>query len=200
MSNIITVKEAQDFMGVASGTDTTLITNMISYATSMVESYIDNAVDEVTITGEALTFDISSFDLEPEVLIDVRGYAQAAFTRYTPVSSATVKDGDDELTEGEDYDIEAKQGAVYFYTQVSDYAKNLTIDYTAGYSADSLPGDLKYALLDIISVLYKNHGAVKGARDIKSKTVGKLGVTYENNKVNLNDYNKTLSKYRLVRI
>jgi len=196
--SIVTVTEAEQFLGVASGTDTTIITSFIDYSQALIENYTDANFDSEAVTGEVLNFGGSNYDLSPQELIDLRGYDLVAFTRYSPISEITLYNGDTELTVDTEYKFNTKNGAIYLYTAVSDYAQNFTIDYTYGY--ETYPSDLKFVMLDMIAKMYANHGTTKSEGDISSKKLGSFSVSYSSQKVTTDDYNVVLDKYKVINI
>ena len=121
-----------------------------------------------------------------------------AFTRYSPISEITLYNGDTELTVDTEYKFNTKNGAIYLYTAVSDYAQNFTIDYTYGY--ETYPSDLKFVMLDMIAKMYANHGTTKSEGDISSKKLGSFSVSYSSQKVTTDDYNVVLDKYKVINI
>jgi len=196
--SIVNVTEAEQFLGVASGTDTTIITSFIDYSQALIENYTDANFDSEAVTGEVLNFGGSNYDLSPQELIDLRGYDLVAFTRYSPISEITLYNGDTELTVDTEYKFNTKNGAIYLYTAVSDYAQNFTIDYTYGY--ETYPSDLKFVMLDMIAKMYANHGTTKSEGDISSKKLGSFSVSYSSQKVTTDDYNVVLDKYKVINI
>ena len=60
--SIVTVTEAEQFLGVASGTDTTIITSFIDYSQALIENYTDANFDSEAVTGEVLNFGGSNYD------------------------------------------------------------------------------------------------------------------------------------------
>lgn len=195
---IVSISEAEQFLGVASGTDTTLITSYIEYSQALVENYTGNKFEEESIEGEVLKFGISRFDLAQQEIIDTAGYDLIAFTRYTPISDVTVYNGDETLIVNTDYKLDTDIGKVEFYTAISDYADNITIDYTAGYA--TVPGDVKFAVLEMVSNLYAGYGTTKGEGDVESKKLGEFSVKYASKKVDVTNYSIVLDKYKIINV
>lgn len=199
--SIVSIAETESYLGVASGTDTTLLTSLIEYSQALIEEYTDNKFSSTEVEGEVLEFGYSRFDQAPENLIDAGEGLLVAYTRYSPISDVVVYDGDEILTADTDYKLNLKTGKIQFYSAVSDYADNLTVDYTYGYSEANVPKALKMIALEIVSRLYKNHGAKKGDKSVKSKSVGDFSVTYDDMKsVNISEYSSILNRYRVVNI
>lgn len=193
--SILTVSEAQSYLGVATGSDVALISGLINYAQASMERYIGNKIAETSITGEVLNGVVSGFDEdEIEGLSIEEGLPLVMRTQYSPVSTVTIKE-DTETVDSDDYDIDTDTGVITFYRNVDSSKNNLTIDYKAGFA--SVPEELKYVALEVVKSMYQENGAKKGEGKISAKRIGEFSVNYAKTKI-LDDYKDVLNSYKRI--
>ena len=130
----VTLVEAKDFCKIDIGTDDSLITSLITTARLMCEAYTGVGFVE----HQAVT-----------VLLNENG---GMYIPYGPtgVINSVVDSTGATLILDTDYEISGNQ----FKRIVTAFTKEITIDYTTGYS--TLPDVLKTALLNQIYYLYDN--------------------------------------------
>jgi len=193
--SIITVSEAQTYLGVATGSDVALISGLINFAQASVERYLDNKLSETSITGEILLGNVSGFDEdEIEGLSIEEGLPIVMRTKYSPISTVTIKE-DGETVDDDDYDFDADTGIIQFYRAVSTDKNKLTIDYKGGYS--TAPDDLKYVVLEVVKKMYQDNGASKGEGQVSNKRIGEFSVSFAKTG-GLSDHKSVLNSYRRI--
>ncbi|HOU26519.1 MAG TPA: head-tail connector protein [Paludibacteraceae bacterium] len=191
---MISLSEAKAFMGVTSSTDDTLIGTLIDYAEGLIENYIDNKIDQVSISNEILEI-VDRFDLQYIPSFDLAPKYKYARTLYYPIASLSITQDGTTLTSGTDYTYEANTGVITFYTNVSDYQQGLKANYTAGYS--TCPNDIKLVALELTKALYQNAGATaKGYGSVSNKKIGDFSVSYKSTNVDITAWSGVLDKYR----
>lgn len=203
---MVTLAEAKTFMRVTTSADDALITSLIDYISTAVETYTGRIFRQTTVTEEVLTFDYSSFDLQYRPSFDLAGIRRIAFLKNYPITEITSLTHDGTaLTVDDDYILDPSTGAVAFYTSVGDAKNSLLVTYTAGYATADVPADLKMIVLQGIKELYQSSGAVSaGVTAVDSKKIGDFSVSYATGSESINSYlsmnELILKKYRVVNI
>lgn len=207
---MITYDDAKTWLGLEDDSDQALIENfLVPYVEESIETYIDNKINQTTISGEVLSINQTTNDLQRNPSLDLRGRELTVNTRYYPILSITslINDGS-VLIEDQDYTYEPTLGRIIFYRGISDCKDKLTITYSAGYS--TCPSDLKMVALELVKWMYQQHGASKGEGDIQSKRLREFSVTYRDNTrgqttggsllTRINEFDYILDKYKNIGI
>lgn len=193
---MISVAEAKAYMGITSTTDDTLIGTLIDYSEGLIENYVDNKIDQVSITNEVLDI-VDKFDLQYVPSFDLAPNYTYARTMYYPITSLSITSDGTTLVSGTDYTYESDTGVITFYTSVSDYQQALKATYTAGYA--TCPSDIKLVALEIIKAMFQNAGtAFKGYGKVSSKKIGDFSVSYGSVSIDITTWGHVLDKYKSV--
>lgn len=192
---IVTLTEVQEYLGITSGQDEALLESFIKYATAKIETYTDRIIVPKAIEEYP---DPDNFkDLEDEPMLSLAEGMQYLVTNNAPVSGLKMySDAEGTEIDSSSYRAELETGIIALEGVSKDDVYKIT--YTAGYG--TMPDDLKDVALQMITEMYKNHGATKGKLDISSKRLGNYAVTYAKAKVNAGDYSEVLDKYKKVNI
>lgn len=200
MEELLSLETIKEYIGVTSDTDDDLLEMLRDLAIGEVEAYCDREFDQQTISGEVLSTDNSNFDRLPIKPFDLSGVQLTAQTAQSPVvaSGETITYQGRELVLDSDYKMDYENGIIYFYTGVSSYERTLLINYTYGYTDDTIPGALKSVFLELIANKYREHGATKGEGQVQSKQLGNFSVTYRDIRSNTDYYKGILNKFRMI--
>lgn len=198
---MITLQEAKDYLGITDSASDSILNTLIGLSESQIEGYIDNKINPAYISGEAIVFDSSEFDLQPQVHLDLAEIPLEITLKYYPVISGVqlVTNDGDVLVEDEDYRLEASNGVITLLNYANgDVLDNLRASYWAGYNV--CPEDLKYVALELVKDKFQRSGNVKrGKGSVKSKSIGNFSVTYQTASV-MDDNKDILDGYKSVAI
>jgi hypothetical protein len=172
MSDLVTLAEYKNYTGITSTNLDTEVKALIPKISAFVKSYCDRTfVDHFddckteVFTGGNPYFLVKEFPINS---VDSVEWSQDFGKTYTT------------LVEFTDYtvDLEYDRIAVINKTEFPKYTNGYRVSYTGGY--ESLPEDLKLAVLDLIEYYLKNDMAIKSQRAVGSNTVQVEYVTTTN--------------------
>lgn len=180
---IATIEEVKTRLSITGSGDDAVLTQVVEEIDQAIKTYLDRnieslAYDEYVDTSEGLN-------------------REKYFTKDFPIDdgSVTITDNGTEWVEGTNYDVDYINGIIFFHTLPSIGFKELRVQYTAGYSAEAMPKDLKMAVINASCTLYNN----RKQTGIKSESLGDYSVTYlDSNSTDglLGDISNILDKYR----
>ena len=152
-NEIFTLQEVKDYLKVDDSTEDTLITTLLQSARQAAERYLNQALITQTITEKLDRLQLSTIYLSVSPVISVSSfqYADSQNTTQTFNSSNYIVDT---------FEKPARLSLAYSKTWPTLYGNinDVTITYTAGYGSDasSVPGQIKQAILLMITDAYDN--------------------------------------------
>jgi hypothetical protein len=161
-ANLITKAEYKAHVGITSTTDDAIIDSLIPKVSELVKSYckqsfVDN-IDEplVEIFDGGVEFSLSQFPLVGSPLVELSVDYGKTFTT---------------LTEYTDYVVLTKSGYIKSTSALgfTDYLNGYRVTYAAGY--ETLPLDLKMAVLDLVTFYRRNDSAIHSPKAPGTNTV-----------------------------
>jgi len=180
---IATITEIKTRLNITGSGDDAVLTQVLEQIDQAIKTYLDRnvesiAYDEYVDTSEGL-------------------HRDRYFTKDFPIDedSVTVTNNETEWVEGTNYDVDYINGIIYFHTLPSIGFKELRVQYTAGYSAEAMPKDIKMAVINASCTLFNN----RKQTGVKSESLGDYSVTYaDSNSTDglLDDVSNILDKYR----
>ena len=151
-ANLVTLAEYKAYAGIASTNQDTQISAIIPVASQIVKSFCRRTfVDYVNERKEE---------------VYSGGWSKLYLKEYPILSIISVEASVDygktytELVEYTDYVLDAEDGTItsIYTTEFPKYVNGYKVTYTAGY--ETLPEDLKVAVLDLITYYLKNDASV----------------------------------------
>lgn len=156
-TDLVTLKEYKEYAGISSTTQDDAIETIIPKVSQLVKSICKRTfVDYVN---------------DAKIEVSAGGYGSKIFLKEYPVLAVTgveysIDYGNTytELVEFTDYAVDQEDGTIYSIptgTLAGDFPKYVNgykVTYTAGY--ETLPEDLKIAVLDLVTYYLKNDGSV----------------------------------------
>jgi hypothetical protein len=160
--SLITITEYKNYVGITSPNQDTIISSLIPKVSQLVKTYCrrtfvdyyDESKVEVFSGGERLNLSES-----PVVQVASVEYSTDYGNTYTS------------LTEYTDWVLDVKTEQIVPISTTGEFRKLVNgykVAYTAGY--ETLPEDLKLAVLDLISYYMKNDGAIHSTKTPGSNT------------------------------
>jgi len=138
--DIVSLSDVKNFARITTTDDDTLLAMLISSAEIMVEQYA-----AITLRTTEFTFEYESFAAR----IDLP---------YSPIVSIdevrTKKDGVEQVLTADQYRVVGQDNSVLYVMDLA--GGGIEIDLTAGYGADSVPADIKEAIMKIVLSNYDN--------------------------------------------
>jgi hypothetical protein len=155
MTDLLTLSEYKEYKGINSSTNDGKIQALITQVSSLVENYCNRKFIQYSTTQNARVewFDgmtnkvwLTEF---PVISVEsVTTSTDGGMTQETLVEGSSSKDG---------YFVDLEEGTVFTQQTVNMFIdsydipyRSLEITYTAGYTEDTLPEDLKLAVLDLV--------------------------------------------------
>lgn len=164
---LVTVAELADFIGLA-GTTSPLLVACVRQASLLAEAFCDQQF--LQRTYEEVFHDRPGRYCFP-IDIHLKRREVGAITSITDAAAAVVPSTDYEL-------IDARMGRVRFFEaapfSISADRWRMTITYVAGFQ--TVPQDLKLAVLQIAQKLYRQAGSTIG--DVESERIGDWSASY----------------------
>ena len=155
------------------GTDITVVENIINSVTAYVEGYTNQY--HLQRTGI-----IEKFDVYEE--------EQVYFLKNSPTTITSIHNDGDTIT---DYVAYSDTGEVYFNTTLSTGRQKLTINYTGGRS--SVADDIKQLAIMMVIEIFNR----KTTGNLKSESVGNISVSYGDSfLVDNPHFKEVLNKYK----
>jgi hypothetical protein len=96
--------------------------------------------------------------------------AHTSVQSFDPYANAVIST----LTENDEYVMENAEGVIYKHGSWAKGFKNYLVNYTAGYTATTMPEDLKYAVKEMSKWFYNN----KDKAGVKAERIGRYAITY----------------------
>ncbi len=164
---LISIVELDEILRITIG-DSDLSATLINIASDSINNYTNRKILSRTYTEEA-------YDGNNDTKIYLKQYPVTAVSSveswdtYNNESSYT-------YTEHTEYIVYTDEGYIYLRGLTVPGHKNYRITYTAGYVLADVPYDLKNACAQLAGLVYYN----KGKAGIKSETMGKYSITYNN--------------------
>lgn len=162
---MITQAQVKTFMSIKDSSKDALINLLIP----MVEKYVERYTQRVftsTVYTEELYDGTSSYDLV------LKNYPVITFTKLEVNNSVDNSDNWEEI-DSSDYWVDETIGLIHKTSTFILGKQRYRATYTAGYA--SIPDDIQYALLVLISSAISK----SGAEGIKSETLGDHSITFE---------------------
>ena len=163
----VSLVDAKNFLRVDTTADDTLITSLISAATSQGEKFTGRVFEQVTFTGFFSGLSFSQFEAGPYLQIR-RGPLDSV------ISFKSVENGSLVAVESTDYEVRETSGLsriVFIETPPSAdrVIYPFQVEFVAGYSV--VPDDIKTAIKSHVLFMYENRGDVTPD--------GKVGLPFE---------------------
>ena len=189
MANLISLADYKTAEGIQSTKDDAKLELLISSVSQLVKTYCNNTFVDHYSSAKTELFNIEY------------GESFVQLTESPILAITSVKERDDAtssyttLTNNEDYYVDSKTDSIYRLSSggVEKRFKNgkgaVQVVYTAGYDgASNLPGDLKLAVIDLITYYHKDEH--KARQTIAGASIQNQGSTSQRNNVAFPDHIK----------
>jgi len=176
-----TLTDIQNRLGITLSTDEqTLVTDLLDFATELIDKYTGRTFTSVTTTEK--------FDGNDEETI--------IYLRHRPIISVTeVKLNGDTLTDDDDYYVYKTQGYIRFYNTTPDDEdpQNIEVTYTYGYS--SVPSGIKYACIEMVVKAFDAYRASKQLSGAVRGSIGDFSIAFNPELMLTDEIKKMLDMY-----
>lgn len=194
---MIDFSDLKTYLQITTTANDTLLASMVTATIATIEAEIDRTLTATAYTAEELHYVRSKFDQQDNQPIDTADDFPKLFLKNYPVTALTVTHLTETLT---NYSLGTSTGLITMYEWQDDTTNQLLADYTAGYTSDTLPNDLKYLIYDGVKERYENqNAAVLGSQQnlVSSKKVGDFSVSYRGGSNSFLSINKSvINRYK----
>jgi len=184
MADFAKLNEVKEFLQITSTNDDSLITNMISRTTKMIQDYLGRNIFSRTITelqsGDGMTSLITLREYPIISVTTIHDDPNRTFGSGTLlIKDTTTVEGDYIIIDEDDPDGE-NAGEILCVDGVvfSKGDKNIKVVYIAGYATASIPKTLVMAQIDLVAFFFRNKDMRLG---IDSYRLGQFSVKYTPN-------------------
>ena len=185
---IIETDDLKEFLKITNDESDDFLEKCILWAQGIIESHCKRTFEEAEYTAEEYTGDGSG-------ILYLRQYPLVEVTAIT-IDDAAMSDVGSDCVK-----LNARTGAVYLVSAVftkKDYP-NVQITYTAGYSSDDMPEEIRYAVIELAALIWKESTKGDGRLGMNSEMVSEAGSNQFLHKMNPMTL-KGISKYRRIAI
>ena len=126
------------------------------------------------------------------------GQGDTLFLYSAPIAeiASIVENKNGEAITEYEFETRDRDNRVFFEKDLPAGKRNITVQYTAGWTEDTFPADLKMGILLLAAELYR-----AGAKTVRSESVGEMSVGYQDQtKTNKEKAYAILESYRFARI
>lgn len=181
-----TLEKVKQDLGTTSTEYDTLLTDYISYASSLIDNY--------------LGFSLQAQDYVEKYIIQMSEYPDVIVLKRTPVNSINYVKVDGEDLTSNDYEVRLDQGIVVL--KQYSFGAEVEISYNAGYNVNEIPAEIEFITRKITTALFQRRDGLT----IQSERAGGVSITYASdaveNEINrlLNSFSNVLDVYKHVAV
>lgn len=163
---IASLQEVKDYLGITDNSQDTLLTSLLESADALVKSYTGRDFEEQTYTH--------LFNWKGELEFLLKQYPVSVLTsfQYNTGSFSTPSWTD---FDQDSYKPDPETGIVWSMFNIPKWIQNIRAVYTAWYTAEDMPGDIKNAVIKLTATYY-NWSKSDG---IKSESVDWASLVYD---------------------
>lgn len=167
MTNLVTLAEVKDYLSINSTNMDAKLSNLITYASQLVETYCSREFTAANVTYEYKNGGLPYVFVDKPPINSVWSVAEYDGTQYVPLTNpptAGLANTVANSNSSPGYSWDSKTGKIYkgfviptspdsTVTPFPAYASGIQISYNGGYT--TIPNDVKLCVLDTIKSLHK---------------------------------------------